>query len=205
MLNNHGDRKSPKDRVVPLPNGHPWLINRGVILATYVCPGMILQERKTKIRVACQIFILSCWSQKERIVFQASIFRCEKLVSGRVIEIDDKSCLLNIWQIPCVCLRCISYVLFCLARKSAWILLTGSCHRFRLIDGVWIPNLLLTNTKDDFRCEFYIYIYYTGWWFQPIWEILVKMGSSSPNRGENKQYLKPPASISKKHSFHFTI
>ena len=22
MVNNHGDRKSPKDRVVPLPNGH---------------------------------------------------------------------------------------------------------------------------------------------------------------------------------------
>ena len=26
----------------------------------------------------------------------------------------------------------------------------------------------------------------TGWWFQPIWKILVKMGSSSSNRGENK-------------------
>ena len=25
----------------------------------------------------------------------------------------------------------------------------------------------------------------TGWWFQPIWKIWVKMGSSSPNRGEN--------------------
>ena len=31
-----------------------------------------------------------------------------------------------------------------------------------------------------------------GWWFQPIWKILVKMGSSSPNRDENKKYLKPP-------------
>ena len=28
---------------------------------------------------------------------------------------------------------------------------------------------------------------WTGWWLnQPIWKILVKMGSSSPNRGENK-------------------
>ena len=27
-----------------------------------------------------------------------------------------------------------------------------------------------------------------GWWFQPLWKIFVKMGSSSPN----KKYLKPP-------------
>jgi len=33
----------------------------------------------------------------------------------------------------------------------------------------------------------------TGWWFQPIRKILVKMGSSSPNRGEHITYLKPPA------------
>ena len=42
----------------------------------------------------------------------------------------------------------------------------------------------------------YIYIYtlasltVSRWWFQPIWKILVKMGSSSPNRDEHKQYLK---------------
>ena len=35
---------------------------------------------------------------------------------------------------------------------------------------------------------------WSGWWFQPIWKIWVKMGSSSPNRGENKKYLKPPPS-----------
>ena len=29
----------------------------------------------------------------------------------------------------------------------------------------------------------------SSWWFQPIWNILVKMGSSSPNRDENKKYL----------------
>ena len=36
-MNNHGDRKSPKDRVVgPLPNGRTlWLINGGPILTTY--------------------------------------------------------------------------------------------------------------------------------------------------------------------------
>ena len=36
----------------------------------------------------------------------------------------------------------------------------------------------------------------TSWWLnQPIWKIEVKMGSSSPNRGEHKKYLKPPPRI----------
>ena len=34
----------------------------------------------------------------------------------------------------------------------------------------------------------------TGWWFQPIWKILVKMGIFPKVRGENKTYLKPPPS-----------
>ena len=34
----------------------------------------------------------------------------------------------------------------------------------------------------------------TSWWFQPIWNILVKM-ESSPNRGENKKSLKPPTRL----------
>ena len=33
----------------------------------------------------------------------------------------------------------------------------------------------------------------TGWWFQPIWKILVKL-DHFPSRGENKKYLKPPPS-----------
>ena len=33
-----------------------------------------------------------------------------------------------------------------------------------------------------------------GWWFQPIWKILVKL-ETFPTRGENKQYLKPPPSL----------
>ncbi len=42
MVNNHGDRKSPKDRVVgPLPNGHSWLINGGD--PNHLLTGMILQ------------------------------------------------------------------------------------------------------------------------------------------------------------------
>ena len=35
----------------------------------------------------------------------------------------------------------------------------------------------------------------TSWWFQPLWIILVKMGSSSTSRGENKKYLKAPPSF----------
>ena len=34
----------------------------------------------------------------------------------------------------------------------------------------------------------------TSWWFQPLWNILVKLGSISPCRGQNKTYLKPPTS-----------
>ena len=34
----------------------------------------------------------------------------------------------------------------------------------------------------------------SSWWFQPLWKIWVKMGKSSPNRGENQKYLKPPPS-----------
>ena len=31
---------------------------------------------------------------------------------------------------------------------------------------------------------------WTSWWFQPLWKILVKMGSSSPlNRGEKSKYI----------------
>ena len=44
MVNNYGDRKSPKDQVVgPLPNGLFWLINRGD--PNYLVTGMILQVR----------------------------------------------------------------------------------------------------------------------------------------------------------------
>ena len=34
----------------------------------------------------------------------------------------------------------------------------------------------------------------SSWWFQPVWKILVKSGSSSPSRDENKKCLKPPPS-----------
>ena len=33
----------------------------------------------------------------------------------------------------------------------------------------------------------------TSWWFQPIWKIWSSKWESSPNRCENKQWLKPPS------------
>ena len=37
---------------------------------------------------------------------------------------------------------------------------------------------------------------FTGWWLnQPIWKICSSNWDSSPNRGENKKYLKPPPSL----------
>ena len=36
----------------------------------------------------------------------------------------------------------------------------------------------------------------SGWWLnQPIWNIWTSKWESSPNRGENKKYLKPPPSV----------
>ena len=32
----------------------------------------------------------------------------------------------------------------------------------------------------------------SSWWFQPIWKICSSKWESSPSRGENKKYLKPP-------------
>ena len=40
----------------------------------------------------------------------------------------------------------------------------------------------------------YIKTSLSGWWFQPIWKILVKMGIFPNFRGENKKCLKPPPS-----------
>ena len=44
-------------------------------------------------------------------------------------------------------------------------------------------KLILTMAKNNM----------TGWWLnQPIWKICSSKWESSPNRGENKKYLKPP-------------
>ena len=49
MVNNHGDRKSPKDRVGLIVNGRTlWLINGGDPITTEASPGMILQVATTQ-------------------------------------------------------------------------------------------------------------------------------------------------------------
>ena len=35
----------------------------------------------------------------------------------------------------------------------------------------------------------------SGWWFQPIGKIFVKLDHFPRDRGEHKQYLKPPPRI----------
>ena len=33
---------------------------------------------------------------------------------------------------------------------------------------------------------------FSSWWFQPLWKICSSKWKSSPNKGDNKKYLKPP-------------
>ena len=60
----------------------------------------------------------------------------------------------------------------------------------------WIRNGIWNPTKRFSRLS------HSSWWFQPSWKKIVKMGSSSPNRDENKKYLKPPPSIGWASIFH---
>ena len=63
VKNHRWSISSPKDRVLPLPNGRTrWLKNMRVILTTYLRPGMILQ-------VGCMGWFLSkmCWSKPREI------------------------------------------------------------------------------------------------------------------------------------------
>ena len=66
VVNNHGDRKSPKDKVFPLPNGlYKWLINRGdpnYLLTgnpSSKCPQTYL-EKKGKETYLEQVYKLVC-------------------------------------------------------------------------------------------------------------------------------------------------
>ena len=53
---------------------------------------------------------------------------------------------------------------------------------WKMVLGKTILTFLLgSNKRPIFR--------FSSWWFQPLWKIWVKMGSSSPNKGENKKYL----------------
>ena len=46
----------------------------------------------------------------------------------------------------------------------------------------------------------------SSWWLnQPIWKILAKMGSSSPNRDENNKYMKPSPSKLKWNNHNATV
>ena len=43
---------------------------------------------------------------------------------------------------------------------------------------------------------------YAGWWLnQPIWKIFVKLDHFPKDRGEHKEYLKPPTSMCHKRNF----
>ena len=45
----------------------------------------------------------------------------------------------------------------------------------------------------------------TGWWFQSIWKISVKMGIFPNFQGENKKYLKPPRVVQKLRGMKFAM
>ena len=52
---------------------------------------------------------------------------------------------------------------------------------WKTILSYWVPVTFgVVKFREGINC--------TSWWFQPIWNILVKMGSSSPNRDENNKY-----------------
>ena len=41
----------------------------------------------------------------------------------------------------------------------------------------------------------YLHQRISSWWLQPLWNIYQTKWESSPNRGENKTYLKPPPTV----------
>ena len=63
-------------------------------------------------------------------------------------------------------------------------LFTGK--RYRLSKKGWLHR---------WQTMFHNFHWFSSWWFQPIWEILVKLDHETPSRGENKIYLKPPTSF----------
>ncbi len=68
------------------------------------------------------------------------------------------------------------------------------CRIFLSINSIFHSKGVSTMLQYQHFKECHV-ILVGGFNFQPLWKILVKMGSSSPNRGENKKYLKPPPSI----------
>ena len=67
---------------------------------------------------------------------------------------------------------------------------------FRLFFGIEKVDLIIVNTnlgKFLMKC-----LKFSSWWFQHIWKICLSNWKSSPKRGENKTYLKPPPSFFEK-------
>ena len=56
--------------------------------------------------------------------------------------------------------------------------------------------------KSPVAIRILAFLMFSGWWLQPIWKILYRqIGKSSPKRGENKKYSKPPPSLCWVHGF----
>ena len=67
----------------------------------------------------------------------------------------------------------------------------------RPIDGPNAPDLhvLAALVPGDLSPEARRRRTITGWWFQPSWKICSSNWKSSPIRGENQKYLKPPPGL----------
>ena len=91
------------------------------------------------------------------------------------------------------------------AFKSAW--LTTVCDGQRSLNGpqhhhansrwwIWISVDSIQPCLDVFGCalKFWSLKICTGWWFEPLWKILVNW-DDIPNIWENKKCSKPPTSV----------
>ena len=62
---------------------------------------------------------------------------------------------------------------------------------FRQNPVVW-PRKRRVGGWQDFFFPIILVQWKTGWWFQLLWKILVKIGNLPPGRGEHKKCVKPP-------------
>ena len=91
-----------------------------------------------------------------------------------LLRLDSKSGPFPLWK---VLRRCCCWKMCCLMETPQW-----SCAKKQR--NVHVPKQ--TSLRTQWR--------YPSWWFQPIWKIWVKMGSSSPKFGVKitKIFVKPP-------------
>ena len=81
--------------------------------------------------------------------------------------------------------------------KSGEISCLVTCHFFCQKAILLVSKMAVTVVErlHPIWKETYFFTYIsTSWWFQPLWKICSSKWESSPNRGENKKYLKPPPS-----------